>query len=214
MIHRMDPPADPTRRPIPDDLRPMRAVAASTPPHGDDWAFEIRWRGIRVLARSSGGAVDLSAADGTSFANRFPEVRRMGRQLGMTEVVLDGVLVGGTDGRDLDALRRRLSAANESAVRRLAKDRPVALMAFDLLWLDGYPMIDRPWEERRERLEAIGLAGPAWTVPGVHRGDGEPMLEAAAAQGLSGVVGKNTASPYLPGQTSDAWVDTVVPTTA
>jgi bifunctional non-homologous end joining protein LigD len=213
IIHRMDPPADPKRRPVPDDFRPMQAVAASTPPRGDDWAFEIRWRGIRVLARASGGAVDLAGADGTPIGNRFPEVRRMGRQLGMREVVLDGVLVGGSDGRDPDALPRRLSVASESAIRRLARDRPTALMAFDLLWLDGYPLIDRTWNERRERLEAIGLAGPAWTMPGVHRGDGLPMLEAAAAQGLWGLVGKHTASPYQPGNVSDAWVEIAAPVT-
>ena len=83
-------------------------------------------------------------------------------------------------------------------------------MLVDVLHLDGHPLIDLPYRERRQALEALGLAGPAWQTPAAHAGDGAALLEAARAQGLRGVVAKRLDSVYEPGTTSDAWVEVTV----
>ena len=57
---------------------------------------------------------------------------------------------------------------------------------FDLLYLDGHSLIDLPYTERRARLEALELAGPAWRVPAAHPGDGERLLEATREPGARG----------------------------
>src|SRR5215210_5871611 len=41
----------------PRDLRPMKATTSESPPVGDGWAHEVKWDGMRVLARLDGGAV-------------------------------------------------------------------------------------------------------------------------------------------------------------
>src|SRR5262245_23336330 len=62
MIHRMSPPADPTREPIPRDLRPMLASpTTSLPRDGDQWAFEMKWDGMRVLLAVEGGQLSLTS---------------------------------------------------------------------------------------------------------------------------------------------------------
>src|SRR5205823_8496580 len=70
MIHRMDPPEDPTRRPAPHDLRPVRATSGKLP-KAKGWAFEMKWRGLRTLLVNEPGLVTLSDADGTDVTAAF-----------------------------------------------------------------------------------------------------------------------------------------------
>jgi bifunctional non-homologous end joining protein LigD len=209
MIHRMDPPADPGRRPIPNGLRPMLAVPGELPDDDEAWGYEIRWSGERVLAASSGGRVTVHDADGTDLIDRLPELRRLGRSLGITEVLLDGVVVavgsGGRPSEERGAVARRVAATSASTARRLLTSAPVALMIVDLLWLDGHPLVDRTYVERRRELETLSLEGPAWQTPSVRRGGGAALLTAAEAQGLGGLVAKRLDSPYRPGERSPEW---------
>ena len=135
----------------------------------------------------------------------------MGRALGTTAVILDGVVMAaGADGRpDAERLQRRLDGASDSAIRRMARSAPVVYMVFDLLWHEGHPTVDLPYDERRQRLDALGLHGPAWQTPASHPGQGRALLEASATQGLRGVVAKRLTSPYHPGTTSKEWIEVV-----
>ena len=202
MIHRMDPPEDPDRRPVPTDLRPMLAVDGELPGDEAAFAFEVRWSGLRVLATSSGGVVTLVDADGEDRTAQFPEVRRMGRAIGSTEVVLDGVVVAATDG---GSVADRLTVTSDQAARRHASRNPVMLQAFDLIWREGHPTTALGWRERRRLLDELSLHGPAWHAPTAHEGDGGALLEAARARGL-GLVAKRLDSPYRPGGRSEDWI--------
>ena len=209
MIHRVDPPADPGRRPLPSDLRPMRPGGTGMPDDPAGWAFEIRWVGARALATNEGGRATIQGEDGQDLGERFPEVRRVGRALGAVEAVVDTVLVAvDRDGRpvpDRAPMERRLSAGSPSIARRLSEERPAAAMVVDLLWLEGHPTTDLAYDDRRTLLQELELEGPAWQTPRHHTGDGAALLRAARAQGLPGLVAKRRSSPYRPGGTSDDW---------
>jgi bifunctional non-homologous end joining protein LigD len=166
---------------------------------------------MRCALTSTGGVVDLVTAGGEAIDDNFPEVRPIGRALGITEVVLDGV-VASPDGGDA-YLRRRLEARSDSTRRRLARDQPVAFVAFDLLWLDGHPLTGRPWHERRSRLDELALEGPAWTTPSAYEGDPAPLLEAAAASGVDTLVANRLDAPYDPSQDPSPWRIFPVPAT-
>jgi bifunctional non-homologous end joining protein LigD len=214
MIHRMDPPADPYRKPWPgwNAFEPMLAVEGSMPASGKlaSFGFEIAWGGRRALMYVEGGRVRVrDGVDERDASGALPELRALGLALGAVEVVLDGeLIVPGTDGRpDADRLSRRLSAAPGGAVaRRLAGTDGVAYLIADLLWLEGHPLHDRPYAERRSLLSSLGLAGPAWQLPAFHPGDGPALLAAASAQGLPGVVGKRLDGPYVAGPAPGEWI--------
>jgi bifunctional non-homologous end joining protein LigD len=205
MIHRMDPPADPTRQPLPDSYRPMVATPGPLPDptEDDEWAYEVLWTGSRVLVASSGGRAQVTADSGGDLSARLPEVRAIGGALGTTEVILDGVVTAA----DRGALDRRLRGVkpSTSVIRRLSQSHPARLMLFDLLWLEGHPTIELPYTDRRRLLSDLNLNDPAWSVPRYHVGDGAALLDTARAQSLLGVVGKLTESPYRPGQVSADW---------
>jgi bifunctional non-homologous end joining protein LigD len=208
MIHRMDPPEDPDRVPMPERVEPMLARSGPLPRDDGRWAFEVKWDGVRVIAFVEGGRVRLQARTGRDVTERYPELRGMGRALGSREVVLDGEVVAfGDDGRpSFQRLQGRMHLTSENAVRRLAEREPVTYIAFDLLYEDGRDLMALHYAQRRERLLALGLAGPSWQAPAHHVGDGAALLEATRAQGLEGVLAKRLDCPYTPGRRSPAWV--------
>jgi bifunctional non-homologous end joining protein LigD len=201
MIHRMDPPADPDHRPPPRGLRPTTATPGDLP-SGKGWAFEVEWPGRRALLVNEPGLTLLADASAADISSGFPEIRRIGRALGATEVVLDGVITAG----DPDSIDRRLAAKSDSTVRRLARDHPVSYVVFDLLWCDGQSLLDEPWNARRGRLDALGLAGDAWSVPAAHVGDGAALLDAARSQGVEALIAKRTSSTYAAGKQTKDWI--------
>jgi bifunctional non-homologous end joining protein LigD len=209
MIHRMDPPADPGREPMPERLRPMAAMLATALPHDDEsWAYEIKWDGIRALAYCETGRLRLESRTLRDITSTYPELRALAAELGSTDAVLDGEIVAFDDeGRpSFERLQGRMNLASESAVRRRMGDCPVSYLLFDVLYLEGRVLMDLPYTERRERLEGLGLEGPSWQTPSYHRGDGESLLELTRERGLEGLVAKRLDSRYLPGRRTRAWM--------
>jgi bifunctional non-homologous end joining protein LigD len=210
MIHRMDPPEDPSREPFPERLLPMLARAGGLPPSRERqaWSYEVKWDGVRAIAYVQPGRLRLESRNLREITDSYPEVRGILRELGMHDAVFDGEIVAFDDaGRPSFArLQQRMHVTSPSSVRRLAASTPVVYAIFDLLFLDGHSLMRLPYHERRARLEALGLGGPAWRVPNAHGGDGERLLEATAAQGLEGVVAKRSDSTYEPGRRTSAWI--------
>jgi bifunctional non-homologous end joining protein LigD len=209
MIHRMDPPEDPDRQPMPERIVPMMArLADDLPPDQARWSFEVKWDGVRAIGYAQPGRLRLESRNLNEITDAYPEVRGLIEDLGMHEAVLDGEIVTFDEqGRpSFELLQRRMHVTSPAAVRRLRSSHPVVYAIFDLLFLDGRPMVELPYSERRTRLESLGLGGPAWRVPVAHTGDGAALLQATAAQGLEGVMAKRLESTYESGRRSGAWL--------
>jgi bifunctional non-homologous end joining protein LigD len=209
MIHRMDPPADPDREPMPEHLRPMAAVLATGVPRDDEnWAHEIKWDGIRAIAYCETGRLRLESRTLRDITSTYPELRAVAAELGSTEAVLDGEIVAFDEDSkpSFERLQGRMNLASEAAVRRRMGDCPVTYLVFDLLHLDGRSLMELPYTKRRERLEDLSLDGPNWQTPSYHRGDGESLLNLTRQRGLEGLVAKRLDSRYLPGRRTHAWL--------
>jgi bifunctional non-homologous end joining protein LigD len=208
MIHRMDPPADPDREPMPDRIEPMLARTGPLPPDDRRWAYEIKWDGVRAIGYVDGGRLRLASRNGRDITPRYPELRELGRALAGREAVLDGEVVAfDAEGRpSFQRLQSRMHLTSDHAVRRLSASEPVAYIVFDLLWLDGRSLMGLPYAERRERLLELGVNGPTWQTPASHVGDGAALLAASRERGLEGIIAKRLDSPYTPGRRSTGWV--------
>src|SRR3954453_22308333 len=209
MIHRMDPPADPDREPMPEGVRPMAAtLTTSVPPDDENWAYEIKWDGIRAIAYCETGRLRLESRTLRDITATYPELRAIAAELGSRDAILDGEIVAfDEDGRpSFERLQGRMNLASESAVRRRMGDCPVTYLVFDVIYLDGRTLIDLPYPERRERLESLKLDGPSWQTPSYHRGDGKSLLDLPRQRGLEGLVAKRLDSRYLPGRRTRAWL--------
>lgn len=204
MLHRMSP-APEGWTPLPTGLSPMSASTGRRLPRaGADWSFEVDWAGARVLVAVYGGRLDVRL-DGEERLASFPELRALGLQLGSRQVLLDGSLVVlGAEGRpDPVLLRHRSGAAKPGA--RLLREAPVTLMLGDVLHAEGRSLLAVPYDERRAVLAGLQVGGAHWQLPPAFPDAGRSLLDAAAAQGLPGVLAKRRTSPYRPGVVSDDW---------
>ena len=208
MIHRMDPPLDPDAETMPRFIKPMLAKLTQLPSDQSRWAFEVKWDGVRAIARSQPGQISFLSRNGNEISDAYPELRGLGRALGSQAAILDGEIVALDEhGRpSFQTLQARMHVRQSAAIRRLREQVPVTYMIFDLLWLDGHALTDLPYDERRARLERMGLDDERWRVPEFHRGQGKQLLHATAENGLEGIMGKRLDSRYLPGSRSGAWV--------
>jgi bifunctional non-homologous end joining protein LigD len=210
MIHRMDPPADEAAgAPMPEKIVPMMARTGTLPRDDEDWAFEVKWDGVRAICHSEPGRMRLHSRNLLDITPRYPEVGRLNRALSHHRAILDGEIVAlDAEGRpSFGALQRRMHVGSESTVRRLAKEAPVTYVIFDLLWLDGRSLMDLPYTERRARLAELELGdGGRWRVPDYVVGHGEQLLAATEQQGLEGVIAKRLDAKYEPGRRTPSWL--------
>ncbi|MBV8464292.1 MAG: non-homologous end-joining DNA ligase [Acidimicrobiales bacterium] len=206
MIHRMDP-APAGYEPLPQNLSPMLATAGELPRDSDGWAFEFKWDGIRGLLAVDGGRVRATSRNGRDITESYPELRALGEALGSEQVLLDAELVVlDDDGRPSFGRLQHRMQLHGAAVRRAAAQDPVSIVLFDLLHQNGESLLGLSYDERRSRLDKLGLADPRWAVtPAFVDEDPVGILRLAADIGMEGIVAKRRDSRYRPGVRSRDW---------
>jgi bifunctional non-homologous end joining protein LigD len=193
----------------PDSLRPMLATAGTLPVRDEGWAYEMKWDGIRALAFARDGIVRLLSRTGRDVTFVYPELAGMAASLGVAQAVLDGEIVafGDSEWPEFEALQQRMNISSAAQARVLAAEVPVSYLAFDLLWLDGKPLIDRPYTERRLLLDGLGLHGGNWQAPPSFIGEAGADVQAVSREHrLEGIMAKRLQSRYEPGRRSQSWL--------
>lgn len=189
-------------------MRPMLASRGTEVPTGPEWVHEVKWDGMRVLVEVGPTGFVVRSRNENDVTAAFPELRglvQVARQRDQA-MLLDGEVVAFTDGLPtFAAIADRMHVRDVRRAEALSRSKPVTLLAFDILRLDGQDLTGRPWKERRAVLESLGLAGPHWQVPATYD-DGRTLLGITADQGLEGVVSKKRSSRYYPGRRSHDWL--------
>ncbi len=194
---------------MPDDspphLLPMLAGGTGVPPNPDGWMFEPKLDGQRIIATVDGGHVILTNRRGLEATPTFPEIEGLAAALDPHRAVLDGEVVAFNEKgqTSFQRLQRRMHVVQPSA--RLLADTPVSFVAFDVLWLDGELLVDRPQSERRRILDGLGVKGRAWQTAPVLDATPDELIDACRQAGLEGFMAKRVDAPYLPDRRSTAW---------
>jgi ATP-dependent DNA ligase len=187
--------------PIAPPIAPMLAKLARVVPDGD-FLYEPKWDGFRVLVFRDGDEIYLQSRDERPFLRYFPELAEPLRQALPPRAVVDGEIVVPVDGRlGFDTLQMRLHPA-ESRVRKLAAEFPASVILFDLLAVGDEDLRDRPFAERRARLEAAVRVGPTVLVtPSTRdRAAAEDWFARFEGAGLDGVMAKPLDGRYEAGK--------------
>ena len=177
--------------------RPMLATLEERVPKGDGWLFEIKWDGYRIIARIAGGDAELRSRRDQDYTERFANVaKELPKALKTPDCVVDGEVCA------LDEQGR----PSFSAMQQGKRGTPIVYYVFDLLEVEGEPLVDLPLVERRKRLEKL-LDRRNRTVR-LSEGfdDGEALLGAVNQQGLEGIVAKRLDSRYAVGRRTREWL--------
>src|ERR687888_77753 len=179
------------------EYRPMLATLASELPTTEGWVFEVKWDGFRAIARVSSGEATLTSRNGNDLTGRFANVaKELPKALKGPDAVLDGEVCA------LDEQGR----SSFSAMQQGKPGTPIVYYVFDVLEVEGKPLLAWPLTERRERLDKL-LDRRSRTIRLSETfDDGQALLEAAREQGVEGVIAKRTDSRYAEGKRTRDWL--------
>src|SRR5215210_2408645 len=178
---------------------PMLATLADarSMPRGEAWEFEIKWDGYRIVSRVAGGEAELRTRKDQDYTERFANVaKELAKALKTPDCVVDGEVCALDDeGRP-----------SFSAMQQSKAGTPIVYYVFDLLEVEGEPIVDLPLAERRARLEKLLDKRNRTVQFSESFDDGPALLRAAEERRLEGIMGKKADSRYLPGKRSRDWL--------
>jgi len=177
--------------------RPMLATLAEDVPRGATWEFEVKWDGYRALAYLQGGDATLISRNGNDLTARFAGVaKEVAKAVKTPDCVLDGEVCA------LDDAGR----ASFSAMQQGKAGTPIVYYVFDVLEVEGEPVVDLPLVERRKRLERLLDKRNRTVRLSESFDDGKALYAAAKQQQLEGIMAKRPESRYLPGNRTRDWL--------
>ena len=188
----------PKRNIAPGSFEPMLCQTADAAFTSDEWVFELKYDGFRMLAFGGAGQASLRYRSSHDPTNRYPELTSAVRAIPVAGLVLDGeiVMFDGDGKPDFHKLSVRGQLHKTSEVQRAALADPVTYVVFDLLGAAGYDLRGLPLLVRKSLLQqllpAVGPLRYADHIPT----QGEALLRQIVARGLEGVVAKKANSPY------------------
>ncbi|HET6782176.1 MAG TPA: non-homologous end-joining DNA ligase, partial [bacterium] len=195
----------PGNDPFPRDLSPMLATLTEQPFDRKGWNFEVKWDGVRTITYvehvGPQHRVLLRSRGGHNVNEQYPEVVEALYRLPLPTTVLDGEIVAlDVQGRShFQLLQSRMQGVD-------GKKPPLAYYVFDILYLNGHLLLDRPLSERRKALDAVLPADSVVRLSDRVPEEGRKVYEAAQSLGIEGIVGKEDSSTYQPGRRPGAWV--------
>ena len=173
----------------------------------DDWLFELKLDGYRLIASKSKGEALLLTRNGNDYTNVFPEIARAVKALPFDECIIDGEVVV-CDAKGLPSfsrLQQRGRLSSPMDIRRAAVELPATFYAFDLLAFEDFDVRPVPLLRRKELLkEVVPALGAVRYLDHIER-EGEAFLEQVTALGLEGIVAKKSDCPYRKGR-SPNWL--------
>jgi len=179
---------------------------------GSEWAYEMKWDGIRAIATIRGDELSLRSRNGLDLTASYPELSELLNAV-KGDAVLDGEIVAlDAKGRpSFGALQQRMGLTSPRDVERARLATPVHYFVFDVLRLGAESTQSLPYEKRRalliKNVKDRGPRGnPIVTVPPDAGRDLDSALATSKKLGLEGVMAKRLDSPYREGKRSRDWI--------
>jgi bifunctional non-homologous end joining protein LigD len=192
------------RAPLPATLKPQLATLVDAAPQGDDWSYEVKFDGYRILARidrdNSKRPVRIFTRSGLDWSEKFDRQREALARLKIDSAWLDGeaAMLDERGVPDFQALQNAFDAN---------RPQDIVLFLFDLPYLNGYDLREVPLVQRRALLRAL-LEKRDDSMLRFSEDcaiDAADLLQSACEMALEGIVGKRRDSHYV-SRRSPAWI--------
>lgn len=187
------------RSPLPERIAPQLATLAThAPARPEDWSYEIKFDGYRLLARFENGTLTLHTRNGHDWSAKMPALHRALSRLEVDSCWLDGEIVVMNDAGlpDFSALQSVFDARFPDA------SDPVTYFVFDLLYLNGVDLRPVPLSARRALLAELmaPLEDKRVLLSQDFAQDPHDVLASACKLKLEGVIAKRRDGSYHSGR--------------
>lgn len=183
---------------MPKWIEPMKGTLVDAPFDRTGWIFEDKYDGIRSLAYISGKTYQLFSRNQKEMAIRYPELAQLPKWVSAKEAILDGeiVVLNKHGAASFQELQARFGVTNVATIARLVKTQQIAYFVFDLLYLDGYSLLDAKLVDRKKALQRIVKPNNVFQVAPHTKTEGLKRFRTAERKMLEGIMAKNGASRY------------------
>ena len=186
--------------PLPKFKEPQLATLVRTPPEGEEWIHEIKFDGYRAIAAIDSGKVTVRTRRGHDWTDKFSSVANALKKVRAKSALIDGEIVAiDPQGKtDFQRLQNSLKSGEKAQL---------VYYAFDLLYLNGEDLTDRPLLQRKKLLQQLVDQAKVETFRFSQHFEnaGKDILAASCNLNLEGIISKKVESPYSPGR-SGSWV--------
>ena len=182
---------------FPTLLQPMLATLVDKPFDEEGWLYEVKWDGYRTIALLNSKSTDLLSRNNKSFNEKFYPVYDALKDLKINAVLDGEIIVADEEG---------LSNFGKLQNWRSEADGELKFYVFDILWLDGYSLMDVTLMERREILISTLPTHPIIHISQTFSTTGTEFFDAAKKMKLEGIMAKKADSLYIPGSRSKEWL--------
>jgi bifunctional non-homologous end joining protein LigD len=184
-------PAGAVQAPMPAKLAPQLPTLAAAAPTSDEWIWELKFDGYRLMARIEGAKVQLITRGGHDWSAKMPALVQAVAALGLGSAWLDGeiVVIGPQGTPDFGALQNAIDKPRSA---------PIDYFLFDVPYLEGYDLRQVPLVARRQVLQRLLADRPQERLrfSAAFEADPAAILESARRMGLEGVIAKRKDAPY------------------
>jgi bifunctional non-homologous end joining protein LigD len=180
---------------MPEFIAPQLATLVKEPPSGEEWLHELKFDGYRMVCHLSRGRARFWSRNGKDWTEKFPNLAEALKAFPVTTAILDGeVVIVDKEGRSSFQGLQQAMGKNGSR-----KAPSFIFEIFDLIYQDGYSLMQTPLNVRKAQLEQLLASakakGPLRYSDHVE-GNGKQFLKHACEFGLEGIVSKLADSPY------------------
>lgn len=185
------------KSPFPGFIKPMLATLVDSTPYEKDWIYEIKWDGYRAISLCNNNYVEIFSRNSKSFSQKFYPITQFLEKLNL-HAILDGEIVVIKD--------NGVSSFENLQNWRSEIDGELIYYIFDLLWLDGYSLLNTPLLQRKELLKLIL---PEEGIIRISKSLDIPMndfIKKAEEMNLEGLIAKKSHSIYRPEVRSLEWL--------
>ena len=181
------------KTPMPELIAPQLATLVKEPPNGEEWFHELKFDGYRMLCHLHRGKARFWSRNGKDWTAKFPNLAEAMKSFPATTAILDGEVVV------VDAAGRSSFQKLQQSMGSGGKAPAFVFQIFDLIYLDGYSLLQTPLRERKLVLEqlfaSVKAKGPLRYSDHVE-GNGGQFFKQACEFGIEGIVSKLADSPY------------------
>jgi len=171
---------------------------------------EAKYDGFRLQCHKKGDVVELYSRKLEKMTHMFPDVVEAIQALKAKEIIFEAeALAFNKKAGKYFSFQQTMHRRRKHGIEDASKELPLNLFCFDILYLNGKDLTNKPYEKRREQLEKIfkkGILIPSKLLITDDAKKVDKVFKDSLNEGLEGIIAKDLKAPYAAGKRKFAWI--------